>query len=193
MVRSSQGSFNKYSRKDNIYRVRGLITDNKEDSEEVTVELTSLLSQELQEDSEGFLKFSSYYSHYKAGLGISGLIIFITAFLGLLFLAATGSIIFFKQLSEANDDKGRYKILRNIGVTNKEIKNSISKQIFVVFALPLVIGIMHSLVASTLLSRFLRINLTLPIIITISAYTLIYMIYYFLTVNSYHKIVTINN
>ena len=184
MVRSSQGSFNKYSRKDNIYRVRGLITDNKEDSEEVTVELTSLLSQELQEDSEGFLKFSSYYSHYKAGLGISGLIIFITAFLGLLF---------FKQLSEANDDKGRYKILRNIGVTNKEIKNSISKQIFVVFALPLVIGIMHSLVASTLLSRFLRINLTLPIIITISAYTLIYMIYYFLTVNSYHKIVTINN
>ncbi|MCM0650208.1 ABC transporter permease [Clostridium swellfunianum] len=181
--------YNKYTTKDNAYRIRGYVTDNKKDSEELTNELTSLLSQELPQNAEDFLKFTSYYSQYKGGLVYSGLIIFISAFLGLLFLAATGSIIFFKQLSEASDDKSRYKILRNIGVTNKEIKKSISKQILVVFALPLVIGIMHSLVASTLLSKIMRINLTLPIILTVGAYTVIYMIYYFLTVNSYYNIV----
>lgn len=181
--------YNKYTTKDNAYRIRGYVTDNKKDSEKLTNELTSLLSQELPQNAEDFLKFTSYYSQYKGGLVYSGLIIFISAFLGLLFLAATGSIIFFKQLSEASDDKSRYKILRNIGVTNKEIKKSISKQILVVFALPLVIGIMHSLVASTLLSKIMRINLTLPIILTVGAYTVIYMIYYFLTVNSYYNIV----
>lgn len=182
--------YNKYITKDNAYRVRGYVTDNKKDSEELTNELTSLLLQELPQGNEEFFKFTSYYTQYKGGLVFSGLTIFISAFLGLLFLAATGSIIFFKQLSEANDDKSRYKILRNIGVTNKEIKNSISKQILVVFALPLVIGIMHSLVASTLLSKLMRINLTLPIILTVGAYTAIYMIYYFLTVNSYYNIVS---
>jgi putative ABC transport system permease protein len=181
--------YNKYSTKNNAYRVRGYVTDNKKDSEELTIELTSLLSQELPQNNEDFLKFTSYYSQYKGGLAYSGLIIFIGAFLGLLFLAATGSIIFFKQLSEANDDKSRYKILKNIGVTNKEIKNSISKQIFIVFALPLVLGIMHSVTASTLLSKLMRINLTLPIIITIGSYTAIYMTYYFLTVNSYYNII----
>lgn len=185
--------FNKYSRKDNAYRVRGIITGNKKDSEELTNELTRLLLQELPQDNEDAFKFSSYYSYYKAGIAFSGLVIFIAAFLGLLFLAATGSIIFFKQLSEANDDKSRYKILRNIGVTNKEIKNSIEKQILVVFALPLAIGIMHSVVASTLLSKLMRINLTLPIILTISSYTVIYMVYYFLTANSYYNIVSTNN
>lgn len=185
--------YNKYSTKNNVFRVRGYITDNKKDSEELTNELTSLLLKELPQNDEDLLKFTSYYLQYKGGLVYSGLIIFIAAFLGLLFLAATGSIIFFKQLAEANDDKSRYKILKNIGVTNKEIKNSISKQIFVVFALPLVVGIMHSVTASTLLSKLMRINLTLPIIITICSYTVIYMIYYFLTVNSYYNIASANN
>jgi putative ABC transport system permease protein len=184
--------YNKYHTKDNNYRIKGYITDNKKDSEELTNELTGILSQQIPEDAQSFLKISSYYSDYKAGLIFSGIIIFIGAFLGLLFLVATGSIIFFKQLSEANDDKGRYEILRNIGVTNKEIKASISKQIFIVFAMPLVIGIMHSLVASTLLSRLMKVNLTLPIMITVSAYTVIYMIYYFLTVSSYYNIINSN-
>lgn len=181
--------YNKYHTKDNTYRIKGYITDNKKDSEGLTNELTSLLSRQLPKEGKDFLTYSSYYLDYRAGLTFSGVIIFIGAFLGLLFLVATGSIIFFKQLSEAGDDKGRYEILRNIGVTNKEIKASISKQIFIVFALPLVIGIMHSLVASTLLSRMVKVNLTLPIIITVSAYTVIYMIYYFLTVSAYYNII----
>lgn len=185
--------YNKYLTEDNYYRIKGYITDNKKDSEDLTKELTSILSKELPQKDEDFSKISSYYSEYKAGIIYSGVVIFIGGFLGLLFLVATGSIIFFKQLSEANDDKSRYEILRKIGVTNKEIKASISKQIFMVFGLPLVIGIVHSLMASTLLSKIIKVNLTLPIIITVSAYTVIYMIYYFLTVSSYYNIINSNS
>jgi putative ABC transport system permease protein len=193
VVVASDEVYKKYRTEDNTYRIKGYITDNKKDSEELTKALTSLLSEQLRENADGFLTFSSYYSAYKSGLAFSGVTIFISAFLGLLFLIATGSIIFFKQLSEANDDKTRYEILRNIGVTNKEIKASISKQIFTVFSLPLVVGIVHSLVASTLLSRIIKVNLTVPITITVSAYTVIYMVYYFLTVSSYYNIVNSND
>lgn len=185
--------YNKYRSESNLYRIKGYITGNKKDSEALTYELTDFMSKKLPTKAGDPFKFSSYYSEYRAGLLFSGIIIFIGAFLGLLFLVATGSIIFFKQLSEANDDKGRYEILRKIGVTKKEIKASISKQIFIVFALPLVIGITHSLVASTLLSKIIRMDLTLPIIITVSAYTVIYMIYYFLTVNSYYSTINSNS
>ncbi|GFP76536.1 FtsX-like permease family protein [Clostridium fungisolvens] len=185
--------YNNYRTNANTYRIKGYITDNKKDSEDLTKGITKLVSEEIpQKDGEPFV-FSSYYMDYRAGITYSGLIIFLGAFLGLLFLIATGSIIFFKQLSEANDDKSRYGILRKIGLTNKEIKISISKQIFIVFSLPLVIGITHSLVASTLLSKIMRINLALPITLTIGAYTVIYMVYYFLTVNSYYNIVSSDN
>jgi putative ABC transport system permease protein len=105
---------------------------------------------------------------------------------------ATGSIIFFKQLSEANEDKKRYHILRNIGFDKRDIKAIISKQMLFVFMLPLTIGIVHSVVAVSILKKALNMDVFVPLIVTIGAYTLIYMIYYFLTVNAYSKLVENN-
>ena len=73
--------------------------------------LPVLLSGQLPKNDGDFFTFSSYYSDYKGGLTFSGVIIFIGAFLGLLFLVATGSIIFFKQLSEAMMIKAGMKFL----------------------------------------------------------------------------------
>lgn len=181
--------YNKYYNVGNIIKARAYINKNKNESKELTEELTKLLL-EIDVEEEGIgRQFTSYYYNYKEGLIGSGLTIFIGAFLGLVFLLSTGSIIFFKQLSEANDDKGRYKILKNIGVNKKEIKTSIAKQMLLVFLLPLIVGIVHSLVAISLLDKILDVNLIVPISLSVGAYTLIYMIYYVLTVNSYTKIV----
>lgn len=102
---------------------------------------------------------------------------------------ATGSIIFFKQLSEAIDYKTHYNLLKKIGLRKLDIKNSIKKQTLFVFLLPLIIGILHSMVAISLLGKILNLNLTIPISINIVIYTLIYMVYYLITVNSYIKII----
>ena len=148
----------------------------------------------LNEDIESGLpedaSFSSFYSDYASGMETAGLIIFIGAFLGLVFLAATGSIIYFKQLTEANSDKERYIVLHKIGVNKKEIRKTIAKQVFFIFALPLVAGIAHSAIALTALSGLLQTSLVMPVFICIGIYVLIYVIYYFLTVRTYYKIVT---
>ncbi|MDT2261117.1 hypothetical protein P7H06_18720 [Paenibacillus larvae] len=78
-----------------------------------------------------------------------GIMIFVGTFVGLVFLIATGSIIYFKQLSEANADKAKYNILRKVGVTLKEMKKGIGKQIAFIFVAPLIVGILHSIFAST--------------------------------------------
>ena len=62
-------------------------------------------------------------------------------FLGLVFLLATGSIIYFKQLTEASADRDRYVVLRKVGVTKQEMKKAIAKQVSFIFTIPLVIGI----------------------------------------------------
>lgn len=133
--------------------------------------------------------FAAYYFRYKAELISSGLTIFIGAFLGLVFLLATGSIIFFKQLSEANEDSKRYQVLRNIGFDSKDIRTTISKQMLLVFLLPLAVGAAHSIVAVSILKKVMGIDVFVPLTVSIGAYTLIYMIYYLLTVSAYGKIV----
>lgn len=172
-----------------LYRTKGYITDNRKDSAQLTDELMNFIKTQNVKKTYTGQYLSAYYPQYIEQLRTNGLIIFIGAFLGLVFLTATGSIIFFKQLSEANDDKYRYKILKNIGVSKGEITLSISKQILFVFLLPLLVGAVHSLVAITLLSNILSRNLIVPVTITIGVYTLIYFVYYIVTVNSYSKLV----
>ncbi len=183
------GIYKKFYNEEKIIRGKGYIVKNEKESKELTDEINKLYSSAGLDEGKFLRKFTDHYSNYRAGLVSSGLTIFIGAFLGLVFLLATGSIIFFKQLSEAHDDKKRYRILKNIGIDRSEIKKSISKQILCVFALPLLVGTAHSLVAVSILGIVLKMELTVPISITLGAYTLIYTIYYFLTVNAYSKIV----
>lgn len=106
-----------------------------------------------------------------------------------MFLAATGSIIYFKQLTEAYNDIGTFDILKKIGLTRRDIRKVLAKQLLVVFLIPLIIGIAHSSFALLGLSHMLALDLTLPVVISTGVYTLMYIVYYFVTLNSYTNIV----
>jgi putative ABC transport system permease protein len=181
--------YNKFYNPSSLYRIRGYITDNPKHSEALNNDMYNMLRPLLEGQKITRSIYSSYYSDYKEGIVQNGLALFVGTFLGLVFLICTGSIIFFRQLSEATYDAASYKVLKNIGVSKKEIKASISSQILFIFSLPLVVGIVHSLVANTLMKKVFHTDFTLPVIITISAYTFIYMLYYLITVSSYNKIV----
>ncbi|EJS60633.1 hypothetical protein ICG_00700 [Bacillus cereus BAG1X1-3] len=140
-------------------------------------------------ESEMVPSFRDFYTGFQMGLEGTGLMMFIGMFLGLVFLLATGSIIYFKQLTEANADRERYVVLRKVGVTKQEMKKAIAKQVSFIFAIPLVIGILHSLFALKGLANLLPFEIMIPLLISIGVYGVIYIGYYFLTVRSYYKIV----
>lgn len=149
-------------------------------------ELTKQLQSILPEKAE----LSSFYDQYARGMESSGLLMFMGGFLGLVFLAATGSIIYFKQLTEASSDKARYLILHKIGVKKREIRKTVAKQVLFIFALPLAFGIAHCAVALSALSNLMMTSLVVPVVSCMGIYVCIYLIYYFLTVHAYCKIVT---
>src|SRR5690606_5538087 len=104
---------------------------------------TTLYKDYISEDS---LKHN-FYSSYQQSLQFTGLLIFIAAFLGLAFLASTGSILYFKQMTEAEQEKQYYKTLRQLGFDVNMIMSGIVKKQLIVFLLPLTIGILHAIFA----------------------------------------------
>ncbi|WP_313428178.1 FtsX-like permease family protein [Siminovitchia terrae] len=144
------------------------------------------LSKELAAKTENF---SSATEDYKSSIEASGALLFVGSFLGLVFLVATGSIIFFKMMTEAEEDKGKYAVLYKIGVSKREMKRTIRSQVGMIFAAPLGLGLLHGAVALTAFSNLLMMNLLMPVLIWMLAYTLIYTIYYFITVRSFNKTV----
>ena len=132
---------------------------------------------------------SSYYEAMLVSRGLFGVLAYIGMFLGLLFFLATGSIIYFKQLIEANDDSRRFAVLRHIGLSQAEIRQAVSKQLAVVFGMPLVIGITHSFFALAVLKQLLFMNIFPYTSVVTGVYILLYLGYYVLTVNSYTKVI----
>ena len=150
------------------------------------------ISSQMQDLMPADAMFSSFPKDYKMSLESVGSLLFVGSFLGLVFLAATGSIIYFKILTEAEEDKEKYKVLHKIGVSQKDILKTIATQVFSIFVAPLVVGIMHSAVALIAFSQLLSMNLTKPVFLWMVAYTAIYGAYYVLTVYSFNRTVKQN-
>ena len=121
---------------------------------------------------------------------------FIGAFLGLIFLMAMVLIMYYKQVSEGYDDRERFRILQNVGMSRAEVRKTIQTQVLGVFFLPLVTAGLHMLAAFPAISRILRVfNLTdaglfgLCCAACFGVFALLYCVVYMLTARSYYRIV----
>lgn len=115
--------------------------------------------------------------------------------LGTLFIIATILIIYYKQVSEGYDDKDRFEIMQNVGMSHSEVKKSIHSQILTVFFLPLIVAGVHIAFAFPIMSNILAmlglVNNSLYIMCTIACFlifTIIYGIIYSLTAKHITKL-----
>ncbi|WP_341300937.1 ABC transporter permease [Lysinibacillus sp. FSL H8-0500] len=134
-------------------------------------------------------KQSSYEMQRKGNIESLGLTIFITAFLGLAFLMTTGSILYFKQMSEAEEERDSYTILRKIGFAEKDIMKGIYMKQAFNFGVPLVIGLLHSYFAVKSGWFLFGTELTTPLWLAMGCYIALYAIFAVLSVGYYKKVV----
>ncbi|MBR7020003.1 MAG: ABC transporter permease [Lachnospiraceae bacterium] len=129
-------------------------------------------------------------------LGMYGSLFFLGILLSMVFLFATALIIYYKQISEGYDDRGRFQILQKVGMTQKETKGTIRRQIVIVFFLPLVTAVIHMVVAYPVIRKLLLLLMMpndkiflLCTACTVVAFAFIYMVIYRLTARTYYRIV----
>ncbi|BAQ09744.1 ABC-type antimicrobial peptide transport system, permease component [Bacillus sp. OxB-1] len=166
--------------------VREVQVFNIVDKEQL-VEASAIRNQKRQEGT--WSRGVDYYTMYKNAIESNGLLIFIAGFLGLVFLISTGSILYFKQMTEAEQERKSYATLRQLGFTVQEIMHGIIRKQAFVFGLPLLIGLLHSVFAIKAASFLFMSDITFPAAIAMGLYMLIYMIFALLTVGYYRKTV----
>src|SRR5699024_12682270 len=90
------------------------------------------------------LYITDFYSAYEGSRQTFVILIFIAGILGFVFILSTGSILYFKQMTEAEQEKNHYRTLRQLGFqVNDIMKGIIRKQVFV-YLIPLGIGLIHA-------------------------------------------------
>ncbi|WP_050642591.1 MULTISPECIES: ABC transporter permease [Clostridia] len=122
--------------------------------------------------------------------------LFLGVFVGALFLMATVLIIYYKQISEGYDDRGRYQIMQKVGMSKKEVRRSIKTQVLMVFFLPLIAAIIHVAFAFKTVTKLLAVmNLTnvhlffLCTVGTVLIFAVFYAAIFLITSKQYYRIV----
>ena len=121
---------------------------------------------------------------------------FMGIFLGLLFMMATVLIMYYKQITEGYEDRERFVIMQNVGMSQREVKRSINSQILTVFFLPLVTAGVHVCFAFPFVYKIMTLmglfDMKLFAICTacvFAGFALFYTIVYRLTARLYYSIV----
>lgn len=145
-------------------------------------------------DKSPYLQGNSHRIHEVVSLSSSTFLLI--GFLVVLFFIATGSILYFNNISAIADSKSDYDILVKMGYTNRKIKKIIRKQAITFFSIPFLFGladcIFATLVYKTALMQNLLANsivLYAPAILAIALTLIIYLVYYCMTVHTCCKMV----
>ncbi|MBP3379919.1 MAG: ABC transporter permease [Ruminococcus sp.] len=171
--------------------------EGRDENEIISGFLDYYVEHQTENDSDDFYYIDSSKSGEREDLlqMFSGLF-FIGVFLGVIFLMETILIIYYKQISEGYEDKKRFDIMQNVGLSQHEVKTAIHSQVLTVFFLPLVTAGIHILFAFPIIRRILelfRLTNTLlfaiTTVLTFVAFAIVYAAIYLLTAKTYYKIV----
>jgi len=128
---------------------------------------------------------------------VFGSLFILGVLLGIVFIVAMILIMYYKQVSEGYEDKERLAIMQKVGMTKKEIRQSVNSQVLTVFFLPLVTAGIHLLFSFHMVSKLLKLfnlqDVRLLMIITLCCYlvfALFYVIVYYITSHSYYRLVS---
>ena len=161
-------------------------TEEKENIEKIfTDESNSELYKNIIEKGLNFDGMTKI-SIIESSVGVATMVVFISIYLGIIFLIASSAILALKQLTESSDNKERYNILRKLGADEKIINKALFKQIGLFFIFPLILAIIHSIFGiqfvMTLMSVLASSEELLPsIIATVIVMGAIYGLYFLAT------------
>lgn len=123
----------------------------------------------------------------------------VVVILSIVFLISTIVVIYYKQAAEGLEDGRNIKILQKVGMSKKEIKKSVKKQNYFTFFGPLIISIIHILIASKLAFGMIQMFAMLELrkfieieAICIIIFSLIYIMIFRITLPIYFEMGKLN-
>lgn len=140
----------------------------------------------IEGKAENETNFKGFYASF----------LFIGVFISMIFVVSQVVIMYYKQISEGYEDKDKFGIMRKVGLTDRQIKQSIRSQVLMIFFTPLAIATLHTVVAYPFIEKILKLFLAtdnnvflIALAVTIAVFAVFYLIVYLITSRIYYRII----
>ncbi|WP_421617171.1 FtsX-like permease family protein [Brevibacillus sp. TJ4] len=155
-----------------------------------TMQISLFLEEEigtLAEDERFYFKSRAPVYHSMKQMANTAL--FIGLFVGLLFFVAAASFLYFRLYTDLESDKRQYRAISKIGMSESELTRVVTIQIALLFFVPILVAIVHSVVAFVSLQSFLDLmfvgSVVKPTAIVLTSFVVVQTIYFWIIRNRY--------
>lgn len=149
-------------------------------------EYDNMFMREYQKHQNDGLSFLSKMTIDGEKITMDTVLTFIAVDLGIILLISAGAVLALHQIAQSSKNKDRFKLLKDMGATKREIKKSVIIQVLVTFSIPFIVALIHfgfiTLRISNIISILVNVNILKAIIITMVTILIIYSIYFFISI-----------
>lgn len=108
-------------------------------------------------------------------------------FMFMVFILASGSIIFMKLYNDAFEEKERYQVLQKIGIHKKILKHSIINELCFAYIAPFMIMAISSYFSIKALANMMQTDLLLVNVISVAVIFLFFLLFFIFSIPIYQK------
>lgn len=148
-------------------------------------EKTAGMAKSLVEDGRKFPSEDSSYAMTVSGtlynnqMSMYKMMLFVALLVGAVFFIAAGSFLYFRLYADLEYDRRLYLTIQKVGLTDKELNKIVTRQLVLLFFVPIIIAIIHSIFAFMALQSFFTLSIATEMIVVLSCFFIAQVIYFF--------------
>ncbi|WP_439876637.1 FtsX-like permease family protein (plasmid) [Bacillus mycoides] len=125
------------------YTIYGFIIKNWPETTEVSTKLMKFIGT----SHDDYYAFSSLNLKWLELKQQNGLLSISSVMVGIVFFVFTLSFLYFRLFTDLERDQEQYQMISKLGLSQKELKQIVTRQMMILFFLPIVVAMVHSIFA----------------------------------------------
>lgn len=152
------------------------------DTRAVTRELTAAIYNENTNSMQYIpFQFSALVTQWVESRQTNGMLLIVSGLVGIVFFTFAASFIYFRLYADLSRDEEQYRMISKVGLSRRELAKTVTRQLGLMFFLPLLVAFIHSSVAFTALQRLVDFPVISHTLAIFASFLVVQIIYFFVT------------
>lgn len=115
---------------------------------------------------------------YHLKISLYRMMLFVALLIGAVFFIAAGSFLYFRLYADLEYDRRLYLTIKKVGLTDSELNKIVSRQLVLLFFVPIIVAMIHSVFAYMALQSLFTMSIATEMIIVLAGFFIAQVIYF---------------
>ncbi|MES9696489.1 MULTISPECIES: FtsX-like permease family protein [Bacillus] len=159
-------------------RTYGFVVDDWIKTKEISNQLISIFDKDTRERN---FEFRALTIDLLSAKQTNGLLLMVSILVGIVFFTFAASFIYFRLYTDLDRDQQQYKMISKMGLSKRELKKVVTRQLLLMFFLPIIVAVIHTVVAYMALQQLVDFSIINSSIVILISFICIQVLYFFIT------------